>query len=131
MTNGYGEYILRTGCGVTGQHELVMGEYWYRTRFAGMKPILDVGPGRCWFTKQSPLDIIGIDNAPGIVEHFRTRGLDVRLGDAAQLPMPDGSVEGVFCCWLFEHLTQPERAAREFHRVLRTGGYACVIVPTP
>jgi len=131
MTEAYGDYILRTGKGAIGQCELLVGSHWYHSRFAGMRPILDVGPGRCWFTKQAPSDIIAIDNSPEIVAHFKQQGLDIRIGDANALPIDDGSVEAVFCCWLIEHLERPEIAFREFRRVLRAGGYACIIAPTP
>jgi SAM-dependent methyltransferase len=131
VAQNYGEYILRTGKGVVAQAEDVMGAFFYRTRFAGRKPIVDVGPGRCWFTRQAPADIIAVDNAPELVAHYRALGLDIRLGDAYRLPLDDGSMQGVFCCWLLEHLEEPYRAVAEFHRVLQPGGYGCIVVPTP
>lgn len=131
MKESYGNYILQTGKGVVGQQERVMGRYLYCSRFAGKKPIVDVGSGRCWFTKQAPDDIIAVDNAPELIEHFRAQGIDIRLGDACALPFDNDSVEGIFCCWLIEHLSRPEMAFNEFYRVLKPGGYACVIAPTP
>ena len=127
----YGSYILRTGLGAVGDLELVYGAHWYRTRFAGKKPILDLGPGRCWFTRQCPEDIIAVDNAPELVEHYRREGINICLGDAYSIPFPDQYFEGVFCCWLLEHLAQPDRSMAEVRRVLKSDGYACVIVPTP
>jgi SAM-dependent methyltransferase len=127
----YGDYILRTGTDVVRQAELVYGAYWYRTRFAGKAPILDLGPGRCWFTKQNVIDIVAVDNAPELVEHFEQQGISIRLGDAYRIPFPDEYFEGVFCCWLLEHLSEPDRAISEMSRILKPGGYACVIVPSP
>jgi len=128
----YGDYILRTGKGIVGELELLLGAYWYQTKFAGKAPILDLGPGRCWFTKQNIGSILAVDNSPELVEHFKREKIDIKLGDAYSIPYADGYFEGVFCCWLFEHLPDPERAIREIHRVLKPqGGYACVIVPTP
>jgi SAM-dependent methyltransferase len=127
----YGAYILRTGTPIIRQYELLLGAYWYQTRFAGKAPILDLGPGRCWFTRQNVKDIIAVDNAPDLVEHYRREGFNTRLGDAYKIPAPDGYFEGAFCCWLFEHLHEPDRAMREMYRVLKPSGYACVIVPTP
>lgn len=127
----YGSYILRTGTPVIRDLEMVYGALWYRTRFAGKKPILDLGPGRCWFTKQNVEDIMAVDNAPDLVEHYRQQGIKTHLGDAYHIPFSDAYFQGIFCCWLFEHLTEPDRALAELHRVLQPGGYACVIVPSP
>jgi SAM-dependent methyltransferase len=127
----YGDYILRTGTGVIRDLELVYGALWYRSRFLGKKPILDLGPGRCWFTRQNVEDIIAVDNAPDLVEHYRNKGINTHLGDVYHIPFPDAYFQAVFCCWLFEHLAEPERGLAEIFRVLRPGGYACVIVPSP
>ena len=127
----YGNYILRTGTGLIGALELVYGEHWYRTRFAGKKPILDLGPGRCWFSKQNPGDIVAVDNAPELVENYRREGINIHLGSPYEIPFPSEYFQGIFCCWLLEHLTEPGRALLEMYRVLKPGGYACVIVPSP
>ena len=127
----YGNYILRTGRGITGDLELIFGAHWYGTLFAGKKPILDLGPGRCWFTKQNREDIVAVDNAPDLVDHYRLEGIKIHPGDAYHIPFAEKSFQGVFCCWLLEHLEDPGRALAEMHRVLRPGGYACVIVPSP
>jgi ubiquinone/menaquinone biosynthesis C-methylase UbiE len=128
---GYGLYILATGQDVVGRHEMVMGSYIYETKFKGLDPILDLAPGRCWFTRQSPQTIIAVDNAEELVNFYSRMGLHIMLGDAYALPFGENHFQGVFCCWLFEHLTDPLRAGRELRRVLQPGGYACVIVPTP
>lgn len=127
----YGEYILRTGTDTIRQLELVYGAHWYRTRFEGKAPILDLGPGRCWFTKQNVDDIVAVDKAPEVVEHYQRQGITIKTGDAYEIPYPDEYFEGVFCCWLLEHLSEPDRAISELYRILKPGGYACVIVPSP
>src|ERR1700722_16984367 len=127
----YGNYVLRTGKGIIKDMEQAYGEFWYQTRFAGKKPILDLGPGRCRFTKQNVEDIVAVDNAADLVEHYCKQGINSHLGDAYRIPFADGYFQGVFCCWLFEHLGDPQRAMAELRRVLQPGGYACVIVPSP
>src|SRR5579872_3096513 len=127
----YGDYILRTGTGIVGQIELLLGAHWYQAKFHGKSPVLDLGPGRCWFTKQNVTDIVAVDNSCELVEHFTQEGINIKLGDAYHIPFPDGHFEGVFCCWLFEHLSEPVRSIMEIHRVLKPGGYLCLIVPTP
>jgi ubiquinone/menaquinone biosynthesis C-methylase UbiE len=126
----YGQYILTTGDGIVGQIEMVWGRFFYESRFRGKRPIADVGPGRCWFTRQNAADIVAIDNAPDVVEHY-SRQLRITLGSAQAIPFPDAYFEGVFCCWLFEHLPDPVPAIREFHRVLKPGGLCSIVVPTP
>jgi SAM-dependent methyltransferase len=127
----YGNYILRTGAGAVNDIELLYGALWYRTRFAGKKPILDLAPGRCWFTKQNVQDIVAVDNAPELVRHYREEGIDIHQGDAYAIPFPDQYFEAAFCCWLFEHLADPGVAMLEIRRVMKPGGYACLIVPSP
>jgi SAM-dependent methyltransferase len=72
-----------------------------------------------------------VDNAPELVEHYGQQGINIRLGDAYRIPYPDEYFKGVFCCWLLEHLREPDRAISEMYRILKPGGYACVIVPSP
>src|ERR1017187_345540 len=127
----YGQHILTTGEGIVGQIEMVWGRFWYESRFQGKRPVADVGPGRCWFTRQNPSGIIAIDNAPDLVEYYSAQQLKITLGSAYEIPFPDAYFEGVFCCWLFEHLPDPERAILEFHRVLKPGGLCSIVVPTP
>lgn len=52
-------------------------------------------------------------------------GLAVELhgGDCAAMPLPDASVDIVFCHQTFHHLVEQEKALAEFYRVLKPGGY--------
>jgi SAM-dependent methyltransferase len=45
------------------------------------------------------------------------------------LPLQDNSVDVVVCRWLFEHLETPEKAIREFGRVLKKGGVLYIKTP--
>jgi SAM-dependent methyltransferase len=126
----YGDYILRTGRGIIGAFELVFGAFLYQ-KFKGRSRIVDVGPGRCWFPKQNPQGIIAVDNSPELVEYFSKQGIDIRLGDAYNLPLPDAYADGVLYCWVLEHLADPLRAMKETYRVMQPGAYGMIIVPTP
>ncbi len=110
--------------------ESAFGRYLYASRFRGRSPVLDIGPGRCWFTRQDPENVIGLDIEPSLVDHYSRTGLNIVLGSVDEMPFDDGAFEAVFCCWLFEHLWEPEKAISEIARVLAPGGYACLIVPS-
>jgi SAM-dependent methyltransferase len=51
------------------------------------------------------------------------------VGDAYALPYADGSVDGILCWAVIEHLEFPERAVAEMHRVLRPAGLALFNTP--
>ena len=126
----YGNYILRTGGGLEDLED-VFGRHLYHSRFAGRGRILDIGPGRCWFTRQNPDLIEGLDTEPEIVDHYTERGMRLTLGTVYDIPFPGATFDAVFCCWLFEHLERPARGMTEIHRVLQPNGYLCLIVPSP
>lgn len=46
----------------------------------------------------------------------------LRHADGATLPFADGSFDGVFLCWLLEHVPDPALVLAEARRVLRPGG---------
>jgi SAM-dependent methyltransferase len=126
----YGDYILSTGGGLS-EWEATFGRYLYASRFQGRDRVLDIGPGRCWFTRQDSARITAIEPEQVLVDHYSREGLDIRAGSVYAIPFADASVDGVFCCWLFEHLEDPAKAIAEIGRVLRPDGYACLIVPSP
>src|SRR5437660_376659 len=127
----YGGYVLDAETDSYAINwENSVGRYLYATRFAGRRPLLDIGPGRCWFTRQAPEDIVAVELDAGLVARYRQEGLDIRQGSIYDLPFDDESFEGVFCCWVFEHLHEPARAASEIRRVLRPGSPICLIVPS-
>ena len=128
-SDGYGTYVQATGSSI-GDWEHVFSEYILTSRFAGRRQILELGPGRCSFLRLAPERIIGLDLSPSLVDAYSQQGLDLRFGSVNAIPLPDCSLDAVYACWLFEHLADPETAAREIWRVLRPGGYACIIVPS-
>lgn len=77
----------------------------------------------------APSRILGVDADPQSLrlsgEEAQRRGLNVELigSDCAALPVPDASVDMVFCHQTFHHLVEQEQALAEFHRVLKPGGY--------
>lgn len=88
--------------------------------------LLDVGCGRGfageWFAAQGA-SCIGADF---VVSRggFRLVG-----ADAQALPFPPEAFDGLCCIDAFEHIPDPQRAAAEFRRVLRPGGWVFLSAP--
>ncbi len=49
--------------------------------------------------------------------------------DVQQIPLPDESVEVLICNHLLEHVADDRLALREFHRILRPGGWGILLSP--
>ena len=99
--------------------------------------VVDVGCG--WggslpklLQRFKPERLVGFDIAPKMVEAatqeaatLRTASgqpVEVIRADSAALPLPDASVDLLFCHQTFHHLVDQDRAIAEFFRVLRPGG---------
>jgi len=69
-------------------------------------------------------DVTAIDFAAPMVEEARRRhpGISFAVGDAEALDFPAGSFDAAACAFGILHLADPDRAFREAHRVLRSGG---------
>jgi demethylmenaquinone methyltransferase/2-methoxy-6-polyprenyl-1,4-benzoquinol methylase len=94
--------------------------------------ILDIGCGTGNLSL-SLLDSIGkdgrihaLDISPKMIEIARRKISDPRttwhVGDAASLPLPDGSMDRVFCCSVWPHFNDHSIIVREIRRVLRNHG---------
>lgn len=95
--------------------------------------LLDVGCGqgksfRLLRDAFQPIRTLGLDADPHSIDLSRAEaareGVNVELftADCAQIPLPDASVDIVFCHQTFHHLVEQERALAEFWRVLKPGG---------
>jgi SAM-dependent methyltransferase len=67
------------------------------------------------------LDIVGLDRDAGLLALARAR-VPVLRADAACLPFPSGTFDGVLARLVLRHLPAPEAALAEARRVLRRGG---------
>jgi SAM-dependent methyltransferase len=67
---------------------------------------------------------VGVDVATAMVERARLRRPDLTfvVGDALRLPFPDASFDAVTMNFGILHVSQPQRALAEAHRVLVAGG---------
>ncbi len=93
--------------------------------------LLDAGCGRYLeFSKEfsNDVQVVGIDLEPALDTHNDSSPFGVR-GDLEQLPFPPNSFDLIISRSVVEHLSNPGRVFREFHRILRPGGK--VILSTP
>ncbi|MFO0549556.1 MAG: class I SAM-dependent methyltransferase [Polyangiaceae bacterium] len=95
--------------------------------------VLDLGcaEGATLLHLGDPRGAVGLDLfedkltvARELLEHAR-----LVQGSAYELPFPDGSFDHVLIRDVVHHLDEPERAAREVHRVLGPGGRVDVLEP--
>ena len=102
----------------------------------GLK-LLDVatGPGYVAAAAHEQGAIVaGIDFSPAMVAEARRRSPAVTFseGDAEALPFPDHSFDAIVMSFGLLHLSRPELAIAEAHRVLRYGGrYAFTVWARP
>jgi ubiquinone/menaquinone biosynthesis C-methylase UbiE len=95
--------------------------------------VLDVGCGQgksfsILSRRFNPRRLIGLDADRDILEVARARSVDDKVavdllpGSGSAIPLPDNSVDLLFCHQTFHHLIDHDGAISEFHRVLKPGG---------
>lgn len=91
----------------------------------GVATVLDVGAGHGLLLEAlrevRGIGGVGIEITPAKVDYARSRGIDLRLGDASRLDFGDASFDAVVCCEVLEHLPFRvyESALAELSRVAR------------
>ncbi len=98
--------------------------------------ILEVGCGAGRFIrtiKRLRPDFVasGCDKSREAIDHARRHNTDIdfALGDAEDLPYPSATFDAVVFFDLLEHLTNPQEAMGDVHRVLKAGGTFHGLVP--
>ncbi|MGV0741973.1 class I SAM-dependent methyltransferase [Mycolicibacterium sp. XJ870] len=117
--------------------------YWFRRhevvyqrladRCAG-RDVLEAGCGEGYgadLIADVARQVIGLDYDEATVAHVRARypRVDIRHGNLAELPLPDGSVDVVVNFQVIEHLWDQAQFVGECFRVLRPGGR--ILISTP
>jgi demethylmenaquinone methyltransferase / 2-methoxy-6-polyprenyl-1,4-benzoquinol methylase len=80
-------------------------------------------------------EVVGVDFSTNMLAHglakVRSAGLGSRVhlarGDATQMPLPDAAFDVSAVAFGIRNVDGPERACREFHRVLTPGGRLAVL----
>ena len=104
-----------------------------RDRQPSYPVIVDVGCGsgrsfKLLRDRFAPQRLIGIDIDPAMLAVAAAEAarhgvaVDFKQGTSSRLPLPNQSVDMVFCHQTFHHLIDQESAIGEFHRVLKPGG---------
>ena len=77
--------------------------------------------------------VVGIDSAPAMLEvagkNLQALGVsnvDLVVGDAARLPLENGSVDAAFANMVLHHALDPAAMLREMARVVRPGGAVAI-----
>jgi SAM-dependent methyltransferase len=77
-------------------------------------------------------EIVGVDREAAQIETARRLGYEIenmRLvqGDANRLDFPDATFDAAYCRFVLEHLADPAPSLAEMKRVLKPGGWVCVL----
>lgn len=125
-------------------HSFLQDQRWRRAavRAAGVTPttrVLDVACGTGdlaeAFADAGAATVTGVDFTPEMLDVARHKGsarpatsrVRYEQGDAMQLAFPDGSFDVVSIAFGIRNVAVPERALREFFRVLAPGGRLVVL----
>jgi ubiquinone/menaquinone biosynthesis C-methylase UbiE len=102
----------------------------------GGSAVLEVAPGPGFLAielaRLGPYRIVGLDISKSFVriatENAHRAGAQVtfREGNASAMPFEAGSFDFVYCRAAFKNFSEPVRALREMHRVLKPGGQAVI-----
>lgn len=101
---------------------------WVAGRATGRTLEVAVGSGLTVPLYPAPVALTGLDTSPTMLELSRRRAreagrpVDLRLGDAQDLPWPDASFDTVVCVFGLCAVRDHRRALHEMARVLRPGG---------
>jgi len=130
--HGHHESVLRSHAARTVADSAA---YLVSSLSAGAR-ILDVGAGPGTITvdladRVFPGQVVGMDAAPDVVEIARAAigdrtNVEVRVGDAYALDLPDASFDIVHAHQTLQHLARPVAALREFRRVAGPDGLVAV-----
>ena len=80
------------------------------------------------------LRVVAIDSSPRMLEAAREKAereglgrIELRLGDAAALPLADGEVDAAVAHMVVQYLASPAETLREMARAVRPGGAVVVV----
>lgn len=135
------KYNDHIGESVSGKDNLKNREYWLENTIkqipSGLK-ILDAGAGELQYKKFcSHLEYVSQDlgeydgqgdNIGLHTSKWDNSKLDIK-SDIINIPVEDNSFDAIMCVEVFEHITEPALAVKEFSRIIKPGGKLIVTAP--
>jgi ubiquinone/menaquinone biosynthesis C-methylase UbiE len=99
--------------------------------------ILEVAPGPGFlsieFAKAGVCKVTALEISKTFIEIAQANAkeagvhVDFRHGNASEMPFADNMFDFIICVAAFKNFTEPVKAIREMHRVLKPGGKACIM----
>lgn len=103
---------------------------------AGLR-VADVGTGTGVLAMElaaAGLSVVAVDHSPAMLDAARAKiadqgglPIELRLGEASQLPLEDAEVDAAFAHMVLQYLSSPAEALAEMARVVRPGGSVIAI----
>ena len=128
IAGAYDEYV-----GYAEKYLLGDGRYWVCTQAVGDVLEIGIGTGRNLPYYPDDARLTGVDLHPAMLDFARRRAanlgrkVDLRLGDAQNLDLPDSQFDTVVATLALSSIPDDHRAVAEARRVLRPGGRLIVL----
>jgi len=130
-----GERFVPTEAGEI-RHEHLHRYAWCTSLVKG-KIVLDIACGEGYgsaMLARTARNVTGMDISDEAIQHAKAKyrdipGLEFRCGDAAQIPLPDGSVDVVISFETIEHHNRHSEMIAEIRRVLSPHGFLVISSP--
>ncbi len=95
--------------------------------------LLDAGCGTGWFSKaavQKGVQVTSMDIGPKLLEQVKKKCKSKRVvGSVMKMPFKERTFDVVISSEVIEHVTHPNKALKEFYRVLKPGGILILTTP--
>jgi ubiquinone/menaquinone biosynthesis C-methylase UbiE len=92
------------------------------------KSVVDIGCGQgiCSTLIDQKTKYIGIDPVNELIKRakklYKSPNRKFIVGDAYDIPLEDSHTDAILSIWVWSHLENLEKAAKEMHRILKPGG---------
>ena len=101
------------------------------------KQVVDIGCGQgiCSTFIDSKINYVGVDLSEELIARagklYQAPNRKFLVGNAYNIPLDDSSSEAAISIWVWSHLADLEKAAKEMYRILKPGGKFLIITANP